>query len=126
MYFRFGKMARPGLKSKTCFEAVKAGERTSTTRFESDSSRQYENWRKVRPGDEVVFWSGPWKGNAFSGESLVCVITEAPRLIDLREFTEADQEKWSQVEGWAPTWIDFHLGKGGSPIGIQIRYKVKN
>jgi hypothetical protein len=35
MYFSYGRDARSGLKSTTTFDAILAGERSSTTRFPS-------------------------------------------------------------------------------------------
>ena len=120
-------MARPGLRGKTYFEAALNEERTSTTRFENDSPAQYRRWKALKPGDEIVLWSGPWDRNkgVFTGENIRCVVSEHPREINLRTLTAPQREEWSKAEGWSATWIDHHLARDGSPIGLQIRYRLK-
>lgn len=53
MTFSYGNNARPGLRSKTTLEAIKNGERTSTTRYESDGNISY--WQKAQIGDIIEF-----------------------------------------------------------------------
>lgn len=128
MYFKFGTLARPGIRGKTCFEAAQNGERTSTTRFEKDSPWQYHKWKTLKPGDTITFWSGRWDKNkkTFTGESITCTVTEPPREINLQTLNATQREEWSKAEGWSATWIDHHLAKNGPPIGLQIRYRTPN
>ena len=123
MYFAFSTLARPGLKAKTCFEAIVNGERTSTTRFEADSYAQFHKWKSLKPGDIVRVWSKRWnKGlGKFGGDSLLIEITKNPKEIDLETI---DREEWSLVEGWSSKWIDHHINTGESLKGIQIRYTM--
>lgn len=57
--FRFDSSCRDGVTTKTCFDAVVAGERPSTTRFGSDSPSQFRAWRYLNVGNVVRIWSGP-------------------------------------------------------------------
>lgn len=56
MTFKYGKYKRPDINSDTTFEAIKSGERTSTTRYESDGHIDY--WKKAKVGDIIEFTNG--------------------------------------------------------------------
>ena len=53
MVYAYNSEARPGLKAKTTFEAIKTGERTATTRYVSDG--HYSYWSTIKKGDIVEF-----------------------------------------------------------------------
>mgnify|MGYP000206974730 CR=1 FL=1 len=53
MTFDYGEHGRPGLKSKSTIEAVRNGERTATTRYESQGHLDY--WKQAQVGD-VIEW----------------------------------------------------------------------
>ena len=126
MFFRFGSLARAGLRSPTCFKAILAGERTSTTRFPGDGAAQYERWRRLAVGDLVRVWSGPFLKGAYVGESAMIVITEPAREIDLAALSPTEREDWSLAEGWAAVRIDTWILEGHATSGIQIRYRLRN
>lgn len=53
MTFDYGEHGRPGLKSKSTIEAIRNGERTATTRYESQGHLDY--WKQAQVGD-VIEW----------------------------------------------------------------------
>lgn len=53
MTFDYGEHGRPGLKSKSTIEAIRNGERTATTRYESQGRLDY--WKQAQVGD-VIEW----------------------------------------------------------------------
>jgi hypothetical protein len=94
LWFSYGSAKRPGVTSRTTFDAVLAGERNSTTRFAAWPG--HEAWRRVVPGDLVRFHERRDR----SGRSLlVRVASVAP--IDLRTCDGATLEAWSMAEGWS-------------------------
>lgn len=66
MTFDYGEHGRPGLKSKSTIEAVRNGERTATTRYESQGHLDY--WKQAQVGD-VIEWK---RGN----ESVKVLVTK--------------------------------------------------
>ena len=55
MYFSYRRDARSGLNSKTTFDAILAGERSSTTRFPAWPG--YERWGALKIGDQVRLYA---------------------------------------------------------------------
>ncbi|WP_152568965.1 hypothetical protein [Microvirga sp. BSC39] len=53
MHFSYGRDAWSGLNSKATFDAILAGERSSTTRFPSWPG--YERWKALKVDDHVAF-----------------------------------------------------------------------
>ena len=51
--YSYGKKGLPFLQSSTTIEAIKAGERTSTTRYKSDGHIEF--WRNLKIGDRLMF-----------------------------------------------------------------------
>lgn len=125
MYYAYGKQGREGLRAKNCFEAILNGERTSTTRFESDSPSQYRKWVALQPGDRVRVWSGKWdkERNAFGGRSAVVVITHAPVRLRLENISAAGALRWEATEGWNHKEIQAIIQRGYAE-GLYIRYRL--
>jgi len=92
LWFRYGRQKRPGVTAASTFEAVLAGERSSTTRFLC----WHAMWAAVRHGDLVRFHEE--QGN--SGRCLVVRVL-GTRPIDLLHCSGAELEEWSRCEGWA-------------------------
>lgn len=56
MKFSYNGNQRTGVQASTTLEAIKLGERTSTTRYESDGNIDY--WKQAKAGDRIKFRSG--------------------------------------------------------------------
>ena len=114
MYFSYGRDARPGLKSSNTFEAIVAGERTSTTRFLSWPGSQ--SWMRLAPGELVRFY----EDKEMHGRS-VDVEVVWTRLIDMTEMTDKELDAWSRVEGWSIEAAKTYAHKHKS--GVQVLFK---
>ena len=115
MYFSYGRDARSGLNSKTTFDAILAGERSSTTRFPAWPG--YERWRDLKVGDQVRFYAD----RDMKGRYVDVTVTEVPRVIDLAQCSEAEHAAWSEAEGWSEA-AGRGYGRKYGP-GLQIRYR---
>lgn len=67
MIYSYEGQAAPGIQSKTTLDAIKNGERTATTRYESDGNIDY--WKQAKVGDIIEFHNN-------SGESVKVVVTK--------------------------------------------------
>lgn len=115
MYFRYGSKKRPGVKSETTFDAILAGERTSTTRFAGWSSST--RWAHIQPGDLVRFY----EDKAMRGRSLVVRVREISD-IDLRSCDAETLEAWSRAEGWKPEEGRAIAQRNG--VALWVRYDL--
>jgi hypothetical protein len=115
MYFSYGRDARSSLKSKTTFDAILAGERSSTTRFPSWPG--YQRWKGLMVGDQVRFYAD----RDMKGRYVDVTVTEVPKVIDLAKCSEADLAAWSEAEGWSQSAGRRYGGQYGP--GLQIRYR---
>lgn len=115
MYFAYGRNARTEIRSKTTFQAILAGERTSTTRFPSWPG--YERWQNAKAGDLVRFYEDRNMKGRF-----VDVTIDSVRDIDLSSCSDAELEAWSQAEGWSPAHGRQIGRQRGS--GLQVRYHL--
>lgn len=115
MYFAYGRDARPGLRTRTTFEAILAGERTSTTRFPAWPG--HERWARVKPGDRVRFY----EDREMRGRFVDCIVTDPPRPIDLAECDAPSLAAWSQAEGWSEAAGRGYGRRYG--VGLQVRYR---
>lgn len=80
MTFDYGEHGRPGLKSKSTIEAVRNGERTATTRYESQGHLDY--WKQAQVGDVIE-----WKcGN----ESVKVLVTKPLTKLRTSDATQQD------------------------------------
>lgn len=87
MTYSYKNEKRDGVKASTTFEAIKTGERTSTTRYEKDGNIPY--WRQFEKGD-IIEW------NNGKGEKVSVRITKPLTKLD----KNTDPEEWSKKEGW--------------------------
>lgn len=96
MVFSYGNNKRNDVNSKTTFDAIINGERTATTRFESDGHIDY--WKNLKVGDIVEFSNG-------KGKSILVRITKPlHKLVGSGKTAEI----WSKLEGWS---IDYFNNK---------------
>lgn len=114
MYFSYGRDRRPGVQSSSTFEAILAGERTSTTRF--DSWQGSERWGAVKPGTVVRMFEDKDKSGRF-----VDVRVTGVERIDLSSCSDERLEQWSKAEGWSAEHGRASGRKNGA--GWQVRYE---
>ncbi|MBK1669081.1 hypothetical protein CKO28_13665 [Rhodovibrio sodomensis] len=113
MYFSYGSGKRADVESDSTFDAILAGERTSTTRF--DAWRGTDRWRGLRPGQKVRFFADrERKGRA------VDVTVQEVREVDLAAMADAQMEAWSRAEGWSVEAGRQYGQKYGA--GVQVIY----
>lgn len=112
MYFSYGKNKRPEVISRSAFEAILKGERTSTTRF--DIWNGTERWGKLQPGAIVRFYEDRYKQGQY-----IDVVVDSVNRIDLAHFSDKQFEEWSKVEGWSVEHAKGISSRGGA---YQIRF----
>ena len=93
MFYYYGNNKRHDVKSNSTLEAIKRGERTATTRYESDGKIDY--WKKVKVGDIVKF-----KGN--NEETVLVRVTSPLKKLD----NNIDIDAWSKKEGWSKEYFE--------------------
>ena len=96
MSFSFNGNNNPKVKSLTTFDAILNGERTATTRYESDGNIEY--WKSLKVGDIVEWDNG-------KGKKVLVEVTKP-----LQKLTEKNLNgnEWSDLEGWS---LDYYLDK---------------
>ena len=114
MYFKFGRDRRSGISSVSTFDAILAGERTSTTRFPAWGG--YSRWEAMKPGETVRFFEDKEMRGRF-----VDVRVTGVEPIDLARCAPDRLEDWSKAEGWSPEAGRGYGQKFGA--GVQIRYE---
>lgn len=98
MTFDYGEHGRPGLKSKSTIEAVRNGERTATTRYESQGHLDY--WKQAQVGDVIE-----WK----RGDESVKVLVTKP-LTKLRTPDVTQQDLFASEQ--SSETINIYAGTG--------------
>lgn len=98
MTFDYGEHGRPGLKSKSTIEAVRNGERTATTRYESQGHLDY--WKQAQVGDVIE-----WK----HGDESVKVLVTKP-LTKLRTSDATQQDLFASEQ--SSETINIYAGTG--------------
>lgn len=98
MTFDYGEHGRPGLKSKSTIEAVRNGERTATTRYESQEHLDY--WKQAQVGDVIE-----WK----RGDESVKVLVTKP-LTKLRTSDATQQDLFASEQ--SSETINIYAGTG--------------
>lgn len=93
MTFDYGEHGRPGLKSKSTIEAVRNGERTATTRYESQGHLDY--WKQAQVGDVIE-----WK----RGDESVKVLVTKP-LTKLRTSGATQQDLFASEQSATPAFV---------------------
>ena len=80
MKYYYRGNSRPEVKSKSTLEAIKNGERTATTRYESDGRINY--WKRAKVGD-IIKWT---RGN----ESVKVIVTKPLTKLRTSDATQQD------------------------------------
>ena len=111
MIFSYGDNKRKDVTSKTTLEAIKKGERTATTRYESDGHIDY--WKNLKIGDIIE-----WEGN--NNEK---VLVEVTKPLHKLVGSGKNAEQWSKLEGWS---VDYFNSKVKPKLNEawQIEYKT--
>jgi len=112
MTFSYGPNKRSEVKAETTLDAIKNGERTATTRYESDGHIDY--WKNLKIGD-VIEWEGS------NGEK---VYVEVTKPLHKLEDAEGIAERWSKLEGWSEKYFKTRV-KPKLNEAWQIEYKLK-
>ena len=112
MTFSYGKNKRDDITSTTTFEAIQKGERTATTRYESDGHIEY--WKSLKEGD-IIEWESK------TGEKVLVRVTKP--LTKLSKTTKA--ETWSKKEGWSVEYYKKEV-KPRLDEAWQIEYELLN
>lgn len=115
MYFAYGRDARPEIRSRTTFDAILAGERTSTTRFPAWPG--YQRWTTLKAGERVRFYADREMRGRF-----VDVIIDKVEPINLATCSDDRLEAWSKSEGWTPAHGRATGKRYGA--GLQIHYRL--
>lgn len=80
MYYSYDGQGRPGLMANSTFDAILGGERTATTRYESDG--HIDQWQKVQVGDEIIFYDNKqWH----TARQLRVRVTVGPHKLDVTQ-----------------------------------------
>lgn len=125
MYFKYNNKNRPEIKSLSTFDAILAGERTSTTRIPQWYKRNpqmYHNLKDIPVGSELRFSDTQY---IQPGTRYVTVkTTGTPEVLTYQGMIDNPQrlEMWSQREGWLPSEGLKLLARNGE--GIQIFYEI--
>lgn len=119
MTFSYGDQKRKEVTSENTFDAIKKGERTATTRYESDGHTEY--WKKLKVGD-VIEWASA------KGEVIKVNITKPlHKLTD--DLVNNDQnalaENWSKKEGWSVEYFNKKVAPKLNEAW-QIEYTYEN
>ncbi len=94
MAFDYNGNQREDIKSKSTIEAIINGERTATTRYDSDGHIDY--WKNLKIGDIIEFKRGNTK--------VYVKVTKPLTRLD----SNANAETWSKKEGWS---VDYFNSK---------------
>ena len=113
MTFAYGINKRNDVTSNTTLEAIKNGERTATTRYESDGHIDY--WKKLKIGD-IIEWEGQ------NGEK---VLVEVTKPLHKLVGSGKTSEQWSKLEGWSVEYFNNKV-KPKLNEAWQIEYKYLN
>ena len=93
MNFDYGNSKRSDVKSLSTIEAIKNGERTATTRYESDSHIDY--WKKVKNGDMITWLKKDNTGKIVDKVNVI-VTKELHKLYNVQDnnlFSREQQEQ---------------------------------
>jgi len=89
MTYSYGNEKRSDVTADTTFDAILRGERTATTRFESEGKIDY--WKNAKVGDIITWKSG-------DGRTVDVVVTKPlHKLVGSGKTPEI----WSKLEGWS-------------------------
>lgn len=109
MNFAYEDQKRPGIKSANTLDAIKAGERTATTRWGAEAAK----WKNVKLGDRIL-----WRSR--KGAAVEVEVTRAPYKVGHNPSVAA-LGRWSKLEGWSTEHGAQQFASRGE--GIQFTYK---
>jgi hypothetical protein len=110
MTFAYGSNKRSDVESDTTFNAIKAGERTATTRYTTDGKIDY--WSKAKVGDIIEFSNK-------DGDIVRVEVTKPLTKLPLN----TDGETWSKKEGWSIDYFNKNV-KPKLDKAYQLEYKL--
>jgi len=113
MTFSYGNNKRNDIKSTTTLEAIKNGERTATTRYESDGNINY--WKQIKVGDIVEF----------EGQNNEKVLVKITKPLYKLKGSGLTIEDWSKLEGWSTNYFNIKV-KPKVDEAWQMQFKVIN
>jgi len=111
MTFSYGANKRSDVTSDTTFDAILKGERTATTRYESDKNLDY--WKNAKVGDVIT-----WK--SADNRTVDVVVTKALHPLVGSGKTA---ETWSKLEGWSVDYFNKNV-KSKIKEAWQIEFKL--
>ena len=111
MTYSYGSNKREDITSTTTFDAILNGERTATTRYESDGKLDY--WKSAKVGDIIK-----WESN--DGRTVDVVVTKALHPL---KGSGKNAEQWSKLEGWSKEYFDNKV-RPKLDQAWQIEYKL--
>jgi energy-coupling factor transporter ATP-binding protein EcfA2 len=110
MTFAYGSNKRSDVESDTTFDAIKAGERTATTRYTTDGKIDY--WSKAKVGDIIEFSNK-------DGDIVRVEVTKPLTKLPLN----TNGETWSKKEGWSIDYFNKNV-KPKLDKAYQLEYKL--
>jgi predicted NAD-dependent protein-ADP-ribosyltransferase YbiA (DUF1768 family) len=113
MSFDYGKNKRPDIKVDTTFDAILNGQRTATTRYESDDNLDY--WKEAKVGD-IITWKGP------AGKTIDVIVTKALHPL---KGSGKNPEIWSKLEGWSVDYFNSKV-KPKMDEAWQLEFQLPN
>lgn len=128
MFKSYQGRQRPDVKSKTTFEAIINGERTSTTRWKPDT---LHFWNSIPLKSIVRFRSLPEADDP--NNEYVYVRIKSRREITKSDLNDDFIKEWSEAEGWSKKYFEEEIRpiieRGGTVLWIQYeledpRYKT--
>ena len=111
MTYVYGTNKREDVTANTTFDAILKGERTATTRYESESKLDY--WKTAKVGD-IITWESE------DGKKVDVVVTKA--LTPLKGSGKTAEE-WSKLEGWSKEYFNRSV-KPRLDEAWQIEFKL--
>ena len=111
MTFEYGENKRSDVKANSTFDAILSGERTATTRYESQGSLDY--WKQAKVGDTIT-----WESN--DGRTVDVIVTKALHPL---KGSGKTAEQWSKLEGWSTEYFNKNV-KSKLDEAWQIEYKL--
>lgn len=114
MYFSYNGNQRSDVDSETTFEAIINGERTATTRYESEHA---SFWEDLKEGDVI-----PIRDTKLSDDPNKNIIWIRITKAATKLSKNVDPESWSKKEGWS---VEYFNKKVKSRIGeaYQIEFE---
>jgi hypothetical protein len=97
MTFSYGDNKRSDVTAATTFDAILNGERTATTRYESQGKLDY--WKQAKVGDTITWESG-------DGRTVDVIVTKALHPL---KGSGKNAEAWSKLEGWSKEYFDKNV-----------------